>query len=1313
MMKRLRAYDDDSASAGEKEVDRATSFSSSSHHRRFFSKGPPDNGRRRLSPAVDDDRDGSSSRGLSLRNNNNSNSNNNNGSMGNSFDDRGSVMRKRVEYNDLDGFDDREGSRMMRKRDHDISDNFDDRDGFVGGRKRMEHESDGFERVHRSESFCVTRRDFPKGFRSERHWSRREDGGGSSSWRRLDGRSKKDVDDDAKSSPLERGGGGGGGGSSSSRGGMDSGGVSSSKESLRSPHGVKDGKSPTWSRDSTKDSKDSGGEHSKDTKKNESMLAESGGSATGAASGSEMEEGELQSESHQALLASERNLEIASGAKYGNNPRVYRDDGIKLDEAKSTQRGESIVANSAASGKQLVEKEDNVSSEGVVGDRKQVSVAETGNHFESSTEKLSSFQNDSVRVASACEANKGTAPKVDENAASDGVNPRAKHSGHSGFSSFSFDTNIKGKEFNKNAMDNSSTQERTRNCFDLEVGLDEPSKAIAEETRKEPESCAIAVKDKGKCVVVSSPDEACVRENNLLVERNFIACRDDAMEGPSARGFELFSSSAGVKVESVNQAGGLKTEIEKLKLEPLDLSLGLSNGAAPAASNSVAAPPSSPPHARSVQSFGTTLRTGSDCFTTSISFSGSQFMHNPSCSLTHNSVDYDFEQSVKSRPLFQGVDWQALSGNDTLPKEIAAKQKLVSNGNGNGSVGNGSIGNANGHGNGSIGNANGHGNGSIGHGSMGNVNGHGNGSMGNVNGHGNGSMGNGNGSIYFSQASLGILNGRAVQQQGVLPGMDRSASFQRQPSGKSRYQDDLRSPAHSGGSYDSRSEYVKDKKRLTGEESLSRLFRSISQRDMEQGIAGEREFVERIIYQVLSEPSETMSRKVNEMPERILTVLKDTVCEIILKEDNREKLRVLQEVLRKRSDLSLETLVKSHRVQLQILVAIKTALPDFIQRGDSIPTGDLAEIYLYLKCRNSNCRSALPVDECDCRFCSQKEGFCSSCMCLACSKFDTASNTCGWVGCDVCNHWCHTDCGLLKFYIRNDRSGTGVQGATEMQFYCLACEHPSEMFGFVKDVFKSCASDWKADTLKKELEYVRRIFSASNDIKGKMLHDVAKQLVLRLQMGATSVEVCKQIIGFLNESDSKFGNAVGSSGRESQLQPQAIEKSRGVLGDKVGALGQEPTWSKPSPMKELSRAENVGTALAMAEGSSAGGASWNSGMMMSMNKKPPVVDELDSIIKVKLAEAEMFQKRADDARRESEGLQRIVLSKNDKIEEEYASRIAKLRLSEVEERRRQKHEELQMLERSHREYFNMKTRMEMDIKDLLLKMEATRRNMCA
>ena len=111
------------------------------------------------------------------------------------------------------------------------------------------------------------------------------------------------------------------------------------------------------------------------------------------------------------------------------------------------------------------------------------------------------------------------------------------------------------------------------------------------------------------------------------------------------------------------------------------------------------------------------------------------------------------------------------------------------------------------------------------------------------------------------------------------------------------------------------------------------------------------------------------------------------------------------------------------------------------------------------------------------------------------------------------------------------------------------------------------------------------------------------------------------------------------------------------------------------------------------------------------SQKDPVFDELESIVRIKQAEAKMFQSRADDARREAEGLKRIAVAKNEKIEEEYTSRIAKLRLVETEEMRKQKLEELQGLERAHREYYNMKMRMEEDIKDLLLKMEATKRNL--
>ncbi|MCI09210.1 protein OBERON 4-like, partial [Trifolium medium] len=116
-------------------------------------------------------------------------------------------------------------------------------------------------------------------------------------------------------------------------------------------------------------------------------------------------------------------------------------------------------------------------------------------------------------------------------------------------------------------------------------------------------------------------------------------------------------------------------------------------------------------------------------------------------------------------------------------------------------------------------------------------------------------------------------------------------------------------------------------------------------------------------------------------------------------------------------------------------------------------------------------------------------------------------------------------------------------------------------------------------------------------------------------------------------------------------------------------------------------------------------------LQMSSIQKDFCFDELESIIKIKHAEAKMFQSRADDARREAEGLKRIALAKNEKIEEEYANRIAKLRFAETDELRKQKFEELQAIERAHHEYLNMKMRMESDIKDLLSKMEATKMNL--
>ncbi|KAF5800942.1 putative protein OBERON [Helianthus annuus] len=91
-------------------------------------------------------------------------------------------------------------------------------------------------------------------------------------------------------------------------------------------------------------------------------------------------------------------------------------------------------------------------------------------------------------------------------------------------------------------------------------------------------------------------------------------------------------------------------------------------------------------------------------------------------------------------------------------------------------------------------------------------------------------------------------------------------------------------------------------------------------------------------------------------------------------------------------------------------------------------------------------------------------------MCHVCLNFDFASQTYSWIGCDVCSHQCHAICSAQKNIIKPRQSLKGPAGTIEMEFNRLCCGHASEMFGFIKDVFKSCAEQWCMETLIKELE---------------------------------------------------------------------------------------------------------------------------------------------------------------------------------------------------------------------------------------------------
>ena len=105
------------------------------------------------------------------------------------------------------------------------------------------------------------------------------------------------------------------------------------------------------------------------------------------------------------------------------------------------------------------------------------------------------------------------------------------------------------------------------------------------------------------------------------------------------------------------------------------------------------------------------------------------------------------------------------------------------------------------------------------------------------------------------------------------------------------------------------------------------------------------------------------------------------------------------------------------------------------------------------------------------------------------------------------------------------------------------------------------------------------------------------------------------------------------------------------------------------------------------------------------------LESLESILRIKEAEARMFQTKADEARREAEGFQRMIRTKTTQMEEEYAEKLGKLCLHEAEERRRQKLEEFKVLENSHFDYYKMKMRMQEEIAGLLKRMEATKQQL--
>lgn len=84
-----------------------------------------------------------------------------------------------------------------------------------------------------------------------------------------------------------------------------------------------------------------------------------------------------------------------------------------------------------------------------------------------------------------------------------------------------------------------------------------------------------------------------------------------------------------------------------------------------------------------------------------------------------------------------------------------------------------------------------------------------------------------------------------------------------------------------------------------------------------------------------------------------------------------------------------------------------------------------------------------------------------------------------------------------------------------MQFTCPGCDHASEVFGFVKEVFTCCAKDWGLETLMKELDCVRMIFHVSEDFEGKELEKKAEDMLTKLSKKQISpIDACTAMLQF-------------------------------------------------------------------------------------------------------------------------------------------------------------------------------------------------------
>ncbi|XP_009609185.1 OBERON-like protein [Nicotiana tabacum] len=430
---------------------------------------------------------------------------------------------------------------------------------------------------------------------------------------------------------------------------------------------------------------------------------------------------------------------------------------------------------------------------------------------------------------------------------------------------------------------------------------------------------------------------------------------------------------------------------------------------------------------------------------------------------------------------------------------------------------------------------------------------------------------------------------------------------------------------------------------------------------------------------IARERVDVIAERMRNLPDEYLEKFKHelrVILEGLGGSQHREEFLFLQRLVNSRGDLTDGTLIITHRTQLEILVAIKTGIQAFLHPSVSLSQASLIDIFLYKRCRNIACGSVLPAEECSCKICAKKNGFCNLCMCVICNKFDFEVNTCRWIGCDLCSHWTHTDCAISNGQIGTGPSVKNGASSAETLFRCHACSRTSELLGWVKDVFQHCAPSWDAEAFVRELDYVRRIFQRSEDARGRKLFWKCEELIEKLKGGVADPMACKVILSFFQELDVDPSKSQDNDEGGRLIAPQeAFNKIADVVQEairKMEAVAEEK-------MRMVKKAR---LALDACDQELKDKAREVTALKMERQRKKQQIDELESIVRLKQAEADMFDLKAGEARREAERLQRIALAKTEKSEEDYASRYLKQRLSEAEAEKQYLFEKIKLQESS-------------------------------